>query len=429
MQTSFRAALELIFLFGLRVGILGGRFVMNIAIVEIYGADRFGVFVIFISVMYILEVFTALELQQVCKRDYLEVERDKRPLVIRDQALIQWAVLAATGAVLLLLGPKLREEIGLFPSMGMVMTLLVLSVASNELFRFVALEHGAGASMFSSFIRTSSWAYVLALMSLMGWRAANFDFVLLLWLGSMLVSMAISVWYLRGIGWSRMIREPIDFGSMRNMIVRSMPFLLSAVCLLFFVYTDRYILKMFSDFTQVGIYVFYSNFARSLDQTLSSIVPIFFFPRLFNPLTKGDADAFKDARRRFMKTIYLLIAIGVFVIVVATYFYVHTPRSAAGLRENLPVFAVSMLGGTLLALGQVPQMDLFLARRDFLLLSTLVAAYATTVVFLFLLVPHQGMMGAAWATLIGNFQLLLSRTYLARLARRSSDEVLVEAAG
>ena len=420
MRLNVRDSLELVVSLGLRVAILAGRFLINLVVVQIYGTSKFGVFALFLSTMVVMEGLTGLELQQISKRDYLLAEPPDRTRVIRDQLLIQTVVMGLVYLLLALIGPAYRYEMGLTFPLGMVMALLILNTFASELQRFVALECGAVPAMFSLFVRTSSWAYLLALGPLVGWKPESLDALLNLWLGAGFVSLGIDLWCLRRLAWANMLRVRVTLEPLRRQIVGAMPFLLIVVFTLLSTYTDRYIINIYRDKAEVGIYVFFSNLARSLDQTLTSIVPVFFFPRLFGPYSRGETAVFLAARRRFNATIHGLILLGVIGIIGFTWLFLRTSQNTATLAQNVPVFMVSMLAGTLLALGQVPQMDLYLARRDRLLFLSLLASFGTTVLFLFLLVPSQGMMGAAWATVLGNFQLLLCRWYFARLSTSQS---------
>lgn len=173
-------------------------------------------------------------------------------------------------------------------------------------------------------------------------------------------------------------------------------------------FSDRYMIDYFYGKKLVGVYTAYAQFANSIEVFTFSAVTMLAFPKLIK--ASEDQSLYSKTKAKFLKDLLVItFVLVVFVILI-------TPSIFEFLGKNLLLveissFYVLILAVIALIVSNVFHYDLYVKRKDKLILIIAVIAMCVNVVLNLALIPKYGVLGASLSTLISFLIILILKLY------------------
>ena len=291
-----------------------------------------------------------------------------------------------------LLAPLLKREVPFYPYIAVALATIffnVFGVLPNALMR---VREQASLYTTVDFVRAISVMALSIFLVVVGGMGA---------LGPLLASLLIAPlaagyfsYYLRpylslSFHWP-MVRESIYFG---------IPTISERLCWWVLTASNRLFLLHYVSLPAAGIYSV-SNLVGVALRLIGGSLNFAWTPFFYAIATEEREE---EARRIFAyAATYYTLVIVCFGLALAVFarevFHILAPR---GYLAGLPVVPWVILGSICEALYDIPSRGLYLMRRTQVLPFIMLAAAAVNTVCNFTLIPHWGMTGAAWATLLG----------------------------
>ncbi len=204
-----------------------------------------------------------------------------------------------------------------------------------------------------------------------------------------------------GIFGNRTLRLPRDPDTRKSIIRYGLPLSVSIIAIIVIDFSDRYMLSIFADLTQVGMYSAAYNLSQQTTGALLSVIFVTVFPRVSRAHEKGEADGVSR-----YASLLLLLMLGFGGMILSGFIGYGAEVSALVLGREIASDAAMLLPIVSLAIifavlkSSVFDVPAKLAQHTtYLLVLSIIMAVANVLLNL-VLIPAHGAYGAAVATLI-----------------------------
>lgn len=215
----------------------------------------------------------------------------------------------------------------------------------------------------------------------------------------------LALWIWRQVG------IHINWGLLRKLVSFGAPLVLSNLAMFTLNFSDRFFLQRFRSLEVVGIYSMGYKFGYIISLLLIQPFNMMWMARMYLIYRRSD-------HQKIFSQIFVLYSS--VVIFAALAFALFSPelfaimvdaRYAAG-RQVVPLIALAYI---FLAMGSYLQLGAFLVSRTDLIGIVSAVAAGSNLLLNYLLIRHFGMMGAAWATVLGFAVLAIGSYYVSQL--------------
>lgn len=288
----------------------------------------------------------------------------------------------------------------------LILLLLIISEhLGQELFRlYTTLEKSNLANLFF-FLKSGLWVWVVLLDFFLLKNPLDLLKYLLIWGFCSWSSMIISILYLRKTFAIKMLRfyKP-NYHWIFKGIKNSSLFFMSSLSFLVIQFSDRYMIDLFFDKKKVGIYTAYSQFVNAIDVFIFSAIIMVIYPKLIQLFSDKTAyiKLFKKFKRYILVASILLIIVSYFITPIL-FGFLDKPS----FLTNINTFNVLLIGVFFLLLSYTYHYDLYIKKKDTLLLKISLFSMSLNVVLNLYLIPNYGIFGASLATMIAFLILFL----------------------
>jgi len=248
------------------------------------------------------------------------------------------------------------------------------------------------------------------------------------WIAGGLMSLVLALYGLRSLPWSAARGIPVDWKWMRGGVRVALPFLGATLAFQGVQYADRYFLQHYRGEAAVGVYTFFAGIANIVHVFVFSGVNQILYPRLIEAFQEGSMDRYRGIYRKLATG----IVAGTVLLSAAAAVLVYPLLTLIGKSEYIEhhrIFYIMLITVSLLTVSYLPHYSLYVRRADRRLVLATVMSFVVAVTANWLLVPHYGLAGAAFATAAAMATLLagkLTGIYAVRTTmsgqRGASDE-------
>jgi O-antigen/teichoic acid export membrane protein len=260
------------------------------------------------------------------------------------------------------------------------------------------------------FIRAGLWPLAVIAWGLVNPAARTLDWLLIGWIGGLLLTfVALAVYLLAEQRWRLIALRP---HWMLRGIAGSVPLYIKDLAGSLNLYLDRFLISLFLGLELTGVYTLFWSFGNVVHNlSVASIVQPQ-LPRLIDAAARGPA-VFRPLERRLQIEVLAWTAVLVIGAVIAMPLILPFLGKAL-LFANLPVFWL-ILAATVLRIGADSYGFVLLAlHRDTAIAVIAVAGVILSAVLNLVLVPAFGLYGAAYAFVLTALGLALTRFWITR---------------
>lgn len=203
-----------------------------------------------------------------------------------------------------------------------------------------------------------------------------------------------------GIYALRQNKPVFSYELFKKMFVFGSPFILNGIFIWVINWADRVILSRFTNLSEVGLY------SMSYAVGMAIMLPIGAFSSSWMPFFTSVAKD-ENAKHLYAKSLtYYGLVVGFFVLVISIfgrdYFEFFTPSQFHGAYLAVPLIALAYAFQGSFSITAVSS---FLSKKTIYDVYAVAIAMVVNIGLMFLLIPHYGRVGAAWATMISYFTL------------------------
>ncbi|MDT7831119.1 polysaccharide biosynthesis C-terminal domain-containing protein [Flavobacteriaceae bacterium S356] len=289
----------------------------------------------------------------------------------------------------------------------------------QELFRlFTTLEKSAIANMLF-FIKSGLWVWVALFDYFILKNEIDLTRYIIMWAIFSWGSMLLSVIYLkRTIAIKAFKFYKPNYSLIIMGAKNSGIFFISSMSFLIIQFSDRYMIDFYHGKKMVGVYSMYSQFINAIDVFVFSAIIMVMYPRLIKLFSVKEE--YKKLYKKFIT--YVLCAAALLILMswlIAPFIFEFLEKPS--FLEYLETYNLLLLGVFFLLWSYVYHYDLYIKKKDVLLLKISLIAMVTNVTLNLFLIPDKGIFGASIATMISFFVMFILK--LAYSKRKIYDSI------
>jgi O-antigen/teichoic acid export membrane protein len=394
---------------GLRLVSLASKLLLTLYMGKFLGLTEMGTYGLVAAYVAVAMPLLGMRLDYVVSREIVDAPPDTLATKMRDQAVlygINYIVFGLAAASVLLIWPQ-------FLDWRVLLIVALLAITENmgavSAANFVALKRPI-TSTFLFFIRSALWVFpVIAL----GWlfpQLRTADFIFVLWLGGVILSLALTFWLWRDLPWRATLSIPVSWSWIRRSTYKALPIWIGSVAVAASANLDRFVIELNLGRDYVGILSFYGSFIVAMAALLQNGVIAYAYPRLVSFYRDGQMQAFRhEVRRMFaqalVSTAILALIIGTLVPMLGTAF------SRPEFATYASVLWAMLLSSWLKAAGECFYCILYARHQDRPIWIGNLAALAVSALATIVAVHFAGFHGLGYAAIINGVFILGWRAY------------------
>lgn len=305
---------------------------------------------------------------------------------------------------------------------GWFYALLVFDQISYETVRHLMSTEQPVRSNFIHTLRTGLWVVPVALLFLFYPPSRNLATVYGSWLGASILSVLLSLWWLRGLGIGKALRVKIDWGWMKSGWDTTLQYVPVTLSMFAFTLLDRYAIEVMAPAANgvdtrdlVGAYGIYAMMANLVVTFPEAGMVSIMGPKMIRAYREGRPEEFDRLHTYLGWNLAKSIAVTSVVATLGMGLYLMLKRDEPVYTSQFPAYFVTLAAAICNAMAMWPRLRLFAAGRDKAIAWMHVLGVLPFLLLLAVLVPFFGVMGAAIALLVGfAIRLALALHYAAK---------------
>jgi O-antigen/teichoic acid export membrane protein len=397
----------------LRLASVAIRSLLTLAMAVWLEPSELGLYALVAATLTLTTYLYGLDFQTFTMRELSTADLAGARLRIRDQfalLLIVYALGSIIVAVLL-------RQFGLNPKLiALVVPMAVLQHVTLEFYRILTRLGRTVAGTLVLLIRDAAWVPVCLLTALLT-GGLSLTGLLIFWLIGSVASLIYGAWLL--IGWlPASARTPIDMAWLAAGLRSGLRMLVGTLSMVALFNVDRMIFAKLASPDELGAYAFFAMGCSSIQGLFETAVLPSFWAPLLQAAKEGDDSAYRVAQRKLARACLIGAVAGAFItavgLTILTWFLPH-PAYAANVRLLYYIAAAY----SLLTLANIPHYRLFAARRDSLVVTANMAAFATFLILIALLINVDRLTAVPLALALACATLFAVKWIMARRAVRA----------
>ena len=173
-------------------------------------------------------------------------------------------------------------------------------------------------------------------------------------------------------------------------------------------FSDRFMIDYFYGKKLVGIYTAYAQFTNAIDVFTFSAITMVAYPRLLSSFS--NYKKYSEIKTKFTKQLMGLSLILIAIIyIVCPYIFKFLDKEA--FLNELPTFYLLLGGVFLLIMSNVFHYDLYVKKKDKIILKVAVIGMVVNVILNLILIPKYNIFGASFATLMSFLLIFAMKFY------------------
>jgi O-antigen/teichoic acid export membrane protein len=395
---------------GIRGATLVGKFLLVYFLADELTVTQNGVWGIFTTSIALSLYVVGLDFYTYSSRRILEFKEEDRSPMLRDQLvfyLLSYLVLFPILGLLFVFN-VIEAKFAIF-----FYAILIFEHLAQEAYRTFVIFSKPILANIILFLRTGLWAYILVFLWKMGVEELeSLKWLYLFWLSGGIAAVGLALYFITKLKFKSVRNVPIDWKWIRQGINVSLFFFIGTVGYKIIEFADRYFINFYHGTEPVGVYTFYANMCNIVETFVHTSVIIIFSPRLIETFHQSNYNYRKTLSQFAKQVVLYTIIIGILLAILIIPMLQSLENDEY--INDYPTFLVLVVSKMVLNISLIFHYILYVRKNDFPIIKATVIACVINILLNFILIPPMGIMGAALATLISFFIILIMKMYYSR---------------
>ncbi len=336
------------------------RFALIFCLTRYLTPAEVGIYGIFYVTLFIGITLLGMEFNLYNSRELLSSDERKWPRMIRDQFVyhvIAYILIIPIGCIVIYYDMFAWQYVLWF------YLILILSHITQELCNILTTLSRPFQASFIAFVRDGIWVFPLVAVMYCFPGERHLSSLWLFWSVGSLSGIFLCGYYLRHLQWAGVLKFPVDWPWLRRGMRTGFNFLWSTLAIWGIMSVDRYAIKYFWGLEAVGVYTFYSSFARVIEQFCWAGVVAILYPKIIFAYQTGKMDDYRQLMRRLSRGIILVVLV-ISIILIVSFPYVLIIIGRPIYASSLSTFWVLIVATSIMTITFVPHLGLYVRRID-----------------------------------------------------------------
>jgi len=387
---------------------LAGRFVLSIYLAKYLDMETVGLFGLVAGAAGIAPALFGWGINYYIWRELVGRPMHDAGAMIRDRFLFQSIslLIVTTFTFLFFLS-------GIVPApahLGQLTVIILLEIfALDSHMVLIGLRQPLLAN-FLIFVRSALWVFPYVGISYYFAEYRTFDFLIDLWISSLILTHILIFNYVRGWPWKQIISIKINLHHFIKMLGKSWVIYLSDLGLVGALFVDRFVVNHFMGLKQTGIFVFFWTIANAVQVLVATSIVQVAAPHLVETYRKhGEAiwrrELLKETTKALMAGVILSVLIYSFVLLLLP--FLGRPE----LLEATPLLAILLISALVRIISDMANNGLYCRGQDISYAVINICGLVVGLILNVIAIRLWGLYGAACSISLTATLLLLTRFY------------------
>lgn len=390
----------------LRGASMGAKFLLVVGLSKELTPSDYGIFSLILTTLTFLIFIVGFDFYNFSNREIIDNEIKKASLLFN-----QFCFHSVCYVICFPLIFPLFHKMGIATSYILpFFVLLVLEHIGQEIFRLFNLFNKPNVANLTLIFRTALWITIMLLFErVIFHRDITIQAVLFYWIGGSSLSITYSLYHVCYVQKIRKLNTN-DFKINKKWIAKgikiSSPFFVGTVAYKLIEYSDRYIIDLFLNKEQVGVYSFFANISNIINVVVSTLTIALMVPNLMRDVNSKINTRIKASSNRFFKDILITtLCVGIFIL--GLIFPIMNWLENPIYSEKLSSYYVLVLANVFLNISLFYHFLLYSYKKDKAILMPTIYAALLNIGLNFIFIPRFGVIAAAYSTLISFFLIFI----------------------
>jgi O-antigen/teichoic acid export membrane protein len=291
---------------------------------------------------------------------------------------------------------------------GWFYALLVFDQISYETVRHLMSTEQPVRSNFIHTLRTGFWVLPVAVLFVVYPPSRSLNTVFGMWLAASVASVALSFWWMRGLGIGKALKVKVDWSWLKSGWDTTLQYVPVTLSMFAFTLLDRYAIEELAPASNgveprmlLGAYAAYTMMANLVVTFPEAGMVSIMGPKMIRAYREGRPEEFDSLHKYLGWNLAKSVLVTSVVATLGMGFYLLLKQDEPVYLQNMSAFFVSLAAAVCNAMAMWPRLRLFAAGKDKLISWMHVLGVLPFLGLLWLLVPRLGVLGAALALLVG----------------------------
>lgn len=297
--------------------------------------------------------------------------------------------------------------------------LLISEHLGQEVYRlFTTLQKTILANLML-FLRSGLWVWVIVFEFLLLSKEIDLYRYLVIWSFfsylSLLIFIIIAV---RFIGISNLNYVGPNWEWIKLGLKTSSVFFIGSLSFQVIQFSDRFMIDYFYGKKLVGVYTAYAQFTNAIDVFSFTAITMIAYPKLLHSFS--DSSRYKKIKFKFFKEL-LIVSISLIVLTLLVSPLIFKYLDKESFLLELPTFYILLIGVLFLIMSNVFHYDLYVKKKDKIILKIAFAGMITNVILNIVLIPEYDILGASFATLLSFLLIFILKLYYSKTTKKDDN--------
>ncbi len=367
-----------------------------------YSEAAFGTYSLIATTIVLLVFLMGMDFYSYANRAVLEPDSHPQKIIF-NQFTLYFILYITLLPVVYLIFRFEHFDMAYFPVFYLV---LITEHLNLEFYRLMFVFKKPLAANINLFLRNALWVLVATIFLYFN-KQINIETVLNLWLTGNIAALIFSLVISLGKRKKIALRHfQWDKAWILKGLYVSLPYILVSLAYKTIEFSDRYLIDYFLGKKAVGVYAFFANMANVLNIVLFTLVVSVLYPLLVESVMKHNWNTFARIYKQFKKEIlYYALGIGVLLAVFLPLILMYIEKTEY--LSQIYIFILLLLANMALNWSFLYHFIIYAFKKDWKIFKATAWAAMINILLNIILIPYWGIGGAALATLVSFFILVV----------------------
>lgn len=202
-----------------------------------------------------------------------------------------------------------------------------------------------------------------------------------------------------------------SYFNIKSLILDSLPYFMITILGVLFSQVDKFIINDYLGHELLGVYFTFFTICSVLTLLISLTVGVNQGPLAIKAFSEYGLEKYLQVREQLIRSYFIYISLGFFITLILGLVYIAISNNVI-YNDNFMSFIILLVSTSMLAMGHVFRIDLYLLEKDKVLLIIYISSLVFNISILLIMLPIYGVVGASLSSLISTFLMVTMKVFL-----------------